>query len=184
MQNVNWDSPYGALPSPSTYTAPTTSNIPPPPRRQSAPTSSPYGIVPPPRSLSAATPLLTGNPRQSLLSRASSFIPGRGMFGMTTAKITIVVMIVIIVLLAILVIHYSRCNWVRRLAGKEKMGAYEAVNGSAGMRENMYGGVQDYHAGCMPHYAFRNSHDYNLVDYKPPHLINMYPSQHNFVHDI
>jgi len=52
------------------------------------------------------------------------------------------------------------------------------------MSEPMYGGVQDYHAGCMPHYAFRGSHDYNLVDYKPPHLINMYPSRHMYVNAI
>jgi hypothetical protein len=50
--------------------------------------------------------------------------------------------------------------------------------------ESMVGGAQDYHAGCTPHYAYRGSHDYNLVDYKPAHLINMYPSAHRYVNDI
>lgn len=64
------------------------------------------------------------------------------------------------------------------------IGGFEATNSlpsflRAGMSEGMYGGPQDYHAGCTPHYAYRNHHDYNLVGYKPPHLINMYPPSHN-----
>lgn len=62
-------------------------------------------------------------------------------------------------------------------------GVSEGTNGGA---EGMYGGPNDYSAGCLPcsNTAFRGSHDYNLVGYKPPHLINLYPSRHAFVNDI
>jgi hypothetical protein len=83
------------------------------------------------------------------------------------AKVIIVLLVIVLVAAAVVAIHYSPCNLLK-VIGWEKM----------------YGKPQDYHAGCTPHYAFRGSHDYNLVNYKPPHLINMYPSRHNFIHDI
>jgi len=83
------------------------------------------------------------------------------------AKVIIVLLVIVLVTVAVVAIHYSPCNLLK-VIGWEKM----------------YGKPQDYHAGCTPHYAFRGSHDYNLVNYKPPHLINMYPSRHNFIHDI
>jgi len=83
------------------------------------------------------------------------------------AKVIIVLLVIVLVTAAVVAIHYSPCNLLKVIG-----------------REKMYGKPQDYHAGCTPHYAFRGSHDYNLVNYKPPNLINMYPSRHNFIHDI